>query len=367
MRKLQCVVALSMLGTFVCLQSVYGKSITIGGERLNVRSGPGRTFNIVDVVNKHEKFEVLDEKDGWMKISVEGSIGWIPKKAVSTDAASFGKLLEQADDYFYRQQFTTPPDANAYDLYRDVLELDPENAHALQRIRQMTQTYKRWADAAYNRQELEKAKIFYQRYLFLTPEDAAVEKRLKQIHEGGAGSASPLRVLHLRSRPSTVDAQQLRRMLTTYRFHHPADWSKHGLSQSISGDFRHDYVRKEFEGVQVLIDYAGRLMWQRPESPEEMTWEQASQYVVQLNAGGYAGFSDWRLPTIEELASLMEGRKTESGLYLSPLFGPTPLWCWSADYSPMPGKVWFISFNSGGIQQHAIENTAFVLAVRSEG
>ena len=365
MKILKHAILPNLLGVLFCLQAAFGGSLTIHGERVNVRSGPGRTFDVVEVVNRYEKFELLEEKDGWLKISVEGSIGWIPKKAAHSDAASLESLLEQADSYFYAQQFTTPPDANAYDFYREVLELDPENAHALQRIRQMMKTYKSWADAAYSRREFGKAKIFYQRYLFLSPEDAAVEKRLEQMRERSSGAASSLRILHLRSRPSTVEPQQLRQMLITYRFHHPADWSKYDLSPSISGDFRHEYVAKELEGAQVLLDHATRLMWQRPDLLEEMNWAQASQHVAQLNARNYAGFSDWRLPSIEELASLMEGRKTESGLYLSPLFGSPPLWCWSVDRSPAPGKVWFISFNSGGIQQHAIENSAFVLAVRS--
>ena len=365
MKKLQRLVFLSLLGMAVCLPSAFGESITIRGERVNVRSGPGRTFEVVEVVNKDEKFEVLEEKEHWLKISVEGVLGWIPEKAAGAESASLDTLLEQADSFFYAQQFTTPPDANAYDLYREVLELDPANTHALQRIRQMMKTYKSWADAAYSRQEFKKAEVFYQRYLFLAPEDETVETRLKQIRERDPGNVSSLRILHLRSRPSVVNPQQLRKMLVTYRFNHPADWSKYGLSPSISGDFRHDYVREELEGLEVLVDHATRLMWRRPETFEEMSWAKASQCIVQLNSRNAAGFSDWRLPSIEELASLMEGRRTESGLYLSPLFGAEALWCWSSDHGSEPGMAWFISFNSGGIQQHAVENNAFVMAVRS--
>jgi hypothetical protein len=154
-------------------------------------------------------------------------------------------------------------------------------------------------------------------------------------------------------------------MIQTYRFNHPADWSKYGLSESITGNFQHDYQRKNAHGVSIVIDYATGLMWQHRGAEHPLSLENARKYIEQLNTTQYAGFSDWRLPTIEELASLLEPDKSSQNLYLDPIFGSIPLWCWSADKAPAPNTAWYISFNSGGIQQHTIENAIFVLAVRS--
>ncbi|PID57526.1 hypothetical protein CSB45_06775 [candidate division KSB3 bacterium] len=365
MRLLLCSIVLSAWGCLLGSQNGYGESIVIQGERVNVRSGPGRTFEVVEFVNRDERFELLEKQNGWLKISVEGTLGWIPQKAVDADNDSLERLLKEADNYFFIQQFTTPPEANAYDLYREVLQRDPDNSHALQRIQQMTATYKRWADVAYSRHEDEKAKIFYQRYLFLGPDDASVRQRLEDLAARTLVLGGARRKLHLRSRPATVESPQLRRMLIHYSFHHPADWGKFGFSPSISGAMQHDYVRKDFGDLPVLLDRTTRLMWQRPVGLEEMNWMQSMQHIAHLNATNAGGFSDWRLPTLEELASLMETRKNESGLYLSSHFGSAPLWCWSADQSSEPGKAWFISFHSGGIGTHAVEDHAFVLAVRS--
>ncbi len=49
-----------------------------------------------------------------------------------------------------------------------------------------------------------------------------------------------------------------------------------------------------------VTDKRTGLMWQQGE-PGEMTWEQALKYCENLD---FAGYGDWRLPTIKELASL---------------------------------------------------------------
>jgi Protein of unknown function (DUF1566)/Viral BACON domain len=55
-------------------------------------------------------------------------------------------------------------------------------------------------------------------------------------------------------------------------------------------------------GNGTVTDEATGLMWQQ-ETPKVMTWEQALAYCVGLNLGSY---TDWRLPTIKELISLVD-------------------------------------------------------------
>jgi len=54
----------------------------------------------------------------------------------------------------------------------------------------------------------------------------------------------------------------------------------------------------------VVIDNKTGLMWQRERAPNSMTHEKAIEYCENLSLGGY---SDWRLPSISELKTLIVG------------------------------------------------------------
>lgn len=51
------------------------------------------------------------------------------------------------------------------------------------------------------------------------------------------------------------------------------------------------------------VDPSTGLMWPAKDSGKDMTWHQAEKYCRNLRLAGY---SDWRLPTIDELASLVD-------------------------------------------------------------
>jgi uncharacterized caspase-like protein len=57
-------------------------TLIVAEEVVYVRKGPGRTYEVLGSIQKNEQFEILDEKKGWYKISVEGTIGWVSGKAV---------------------------------------------------------------------------------------------------------------------------------------------------------------------------------------------------------------------------------------------------------------------------------------------
>jgi len=75
------------------------------------------------------------------------------------------QLLKQADTYFEKRWFLTPEGTNAFDVYQKVLEIDPTNRHAREKLREMLRTYKTWGDSNYNKTNYSKAKTFYQRSL----------------------------------------------------------------------------------------------------------------------------------------------------------------------------------------------------------
>src|SRR5215471_2347450 len=92
---------------------------------------------------------------------------------------------------------------------------------------------------------------------------------------------------------------------------------------------------------------------------DTLTWLDAEAYIVGLNAKSCATFDDWRLPTLEELMSLMtsaqigmqvemvSGSQTVQRLvHLDPIFQKRPYVCWTSD-SASAGSVWAVHFLGG--------------------
>jgi Tol biopolymer transport system component len=153
----------------------------------------------------------------------------------------------------------------------------------------------------------------------------------------------------LRSEAATIPVIYIMQMIREKGFHHPQDLSKYGLAPSYIGTFEHEYEPKTLGGDRVIIDHATGLMWQRSGTANFIELEIASGYVDELNREGYAGFSDWRLPTIEELASLLEPIGRNQDLFIDPLFDPKIFYCWSIDsfQDPEHHRGWMADFYRG--------------------
>jgi len=143
----------------------------------------------------------------------------------------------------------------------------------------------------------------------------------------------------------------------------------------------HDYELMTIKGDKVVIDYSTGLMWHQSGSEEHMSWlsekffglEYSSRWhkvegwIKGLNESKYAGYSDWRLPTLEEAVSLLESSKKNNDLYIDPLFSDKQRWIWTADkYSA--GAVWAVTFDYGGVDSYGVHSRGnYVRPVRTGG
>jgi len=150
----------------------------------------------------------------------------------------------------------------------------------------------------------------------------------------------------LRSRPATLAKGHIVQMIREKGFHHPGDLSNEGLSGSVRGNFEHEYALKTLNGDTVVIDHATGLMWQQAGSFKAIPLGEAKGYIDEVNREGYAGASDWRLPTVEELASLLEPIGENEGLYIDPMFDKNQRQCWSADESS-ESPNWGVDYKNG--------------------
>lgn len=80
-------------------------------------------------------------------------------------------------------------------------------------------------------------------------------------------------------------------------------------------------------GTRCMVDKVTGLTWQRPTVPQNSDYPGTSNFVNTANAGaGLCGKTNWRLPTVNELLSLMDMSKT-----LAPF---------NADLDAMGGEYW---------------------------
>ncbi len=136
------------------------------------------------------------------------------------------------------------------------------------------------------------------------------------------------------------------------------DWGFYGHS-TIS----HSYGLKLVNNDNVVIDHATGLMWHQPGSDNKMEWEKAKKWVRELNVRGHFGYNDWRLPTLEEAASLLESDET-NGLYIDPVFSSKQEWLWTCDEYSQVG-AWGVYFGSGLVFWVNFDSSFYIRPVRS--
>jgi len=173
----------------------------------------------------------------------------------------------------------------------------------------------------------------------------------------------PKTAVVLRKTPATLSKEQVKAMLKKYDFY----CDKPGLLFTAWSNLQgkgiiHDYEKQTLHGDKVVIDKTTGLMWQQSGSDDYITYAKARKYIDKLNTNSFAGFTDWRLPTLEEAMSLM-APKQHGELYIDPIFDRKQSWIWTSDkYSA--GAAWSVSFSHGNCGHDALVTNLYVRAVR---
>jgi len=120
-------------------------------------------------------------------------------------------------------------------------------------------------------------------------------------------------------------------------------------------------------GDGTVTDLVTALMWQQEDDDVARTWQNALMYCenLVLPPGGY---SDWRLPDVKELRSIVDSTRRDPSSDPAIFVGTEFSVYWSSttrSYAPYDGTTaWSVNFSTGGVGNGAKTSPAHVRCVR---
>jgi serine/threonine protein kinase len=116
--------------------------------------------------------------------------------------------------------------------------------------------------------------------------------------------------------------------------------------------------------MDMITDDLTGLTWQQSGSKYPLTWPQAHLYIARLNAERFGGFQSWRLPTVDELSTLLKPPSQGRDICIQPVFDTTQRWIWSADRRSFIA-AYFVDIELGFLGWQDFSAPFYVRAVRS--
>jgi hypothetical protein len=129
------------------------------------------------------------------------------------------------------------------------------------------------------------------------------------------------------------------------------------------GAINHSYEKKSINGDEVVIDHTTGLMWHQSGSSNQMHWYKTQNWIDNLNNRGYADFIDWRLPSLDEVAALLEPDKKNT-LYIDDIFHDEQSGIWSGNRYGSEG-AWSVLFRFAYVTWDEVDTLNYVRPVRT--
>lgn len=155
--------------------------------------------------------------------------------------------------------------------------------------------------------------------------------------------------LRVRTEPCRVMYKNIRSLLDLDELLHPFN-----------------YRQQEFQVVGPLVawDKKTNLYWQRRGSGFTLNWQQAKDYVDHLNSVCWQGRGTWRLPTVNELGTILSPPIHTVSCSTWPMFDSTIHWLWSSDFCTRK-QAWMVDVIESFFDRLDKDGVASVCAVSS--
>lgn len=120
----------------------------------------------------------------------------------------------------------------------------------------------------------------------------------------------------------------------------------------------------------VVLDQLTGLMWARSANlpGATKTWQQALDYVAGMNSSATYGYTDWRLPNLNELESLINAGAAGTAAWLTTqgfTAVQTNYYWTSTTNAASTGQVWVVNMHFGYLYFHDKANIHYVWPVRA--
>lgn len=186
--------------------------------------------------------------------------------------------------------------------------------------------------------------------------------RLEELHAGwkhqskksctfiASDQAGPaVAAITLRSAPAIIRIRELRKSLKLDSLMRPKAYVPH---------------RFQYKTPLLLECLDSGLLWQRKAAGFMLTWSQAHDYISYLNDRGWQGSACWRLPTTEELHTLLRPPTRERDFCFDSYFAEEIHWIWSCDTCSR-NTAWTVDIKESFFQELDKDGMASVCAVTS--
>ena len=117
-------------------------------------------------------------------------------------------------------------------------------------------------------------------------------------------------------------------------------------------------------GPLVALEKNSGLYWQRRGSGFTVNWQQAQEYVQFLNNTSWQGANSWRLPTLEEVMTILKPPLHGVSCSSWPLLDHTVHWLWTSDHCTNK-QAWMVDVVESFFDRLDKDGVASVCAVRT--
>ncbi len=112
----------------------------------------------------------------------------------------------------------------------------------------------------------------------------------------------------------------------------------------------------------IVTDSISGLQWQDNAIGQKMKWQEAITHCEDLSLGGY---SDWRLPNINELRSIVDRDKYDPTI-VSAFINFSSSYYWSSTTNKgHSGNAWIVNFSLGNVYSRSKSYYYYVRCVRA--